>query len=248
MLQVDELAAMIDHSIIDPNHTEDDMFAGVDLAVRYRTGRFTTQPFRVKSAKKRLEGTGVALQTYVGFPHGNDHTATKLLQARQALEEGVDELDMVINISAFLSGEHRLVEDDVRAVVDLATPFGVTVKGIIECYYLTRDQRLAAARLVEAAGAAFVKTSTGQRPDRQAEIAQDVRAMRQALRPETTIKASGGCFDLDAILLYHERGARRFGASETAAILDDLRRRISSGFGAEPRPRVAPQAILNHSY
>jgi len=229
MIQVDELAAMIDHSIIDPNHTEDDMLAGIDLAVRYRTGRFTTQPFRVRAAKRRLDGTGVALQTYVGFPHGNDHTATKLLQARQALDEGVDELDMVINISAFLSGDHRTVEDDVRAVVEAAEPYGVTVKGIIECFYLTRSQRLVAAKLVEMAGAAFVKTSTGQRADRQAEIAEDVRAMRAVLKPETTIKASGGCFDLDALLLYHERGARRFGASETAAILDDLRQRLANG-------------------
>src|SRR5262245_41807506 len=165
MLQVDELAAMIDHSIIDPHHTEADMNAGIDLALKYRIGRFTTQPFRVKAAKKRLAGTGIALQTYVGFPHGNDHTATKVLQARQALDDGADELDMVINISAFLSGDHTYVEDDVRAIVGIAKPYGVTVKGIIECYYLTREQRLAAAKLVEAAGAAFVKTSTGQRPD-----------------------------------------------------------------------------------
>jgi deoxyribose-phosphate aldolase len=229
MLQVDELAAMIDHSIIDPNHTETDMYAGIDLALKYRVGRFTTQPFRVKAAKRRLDGSGVALQTYVGFPHGNDHTATKLVQARRALDEGVDELDMVINISAFLSAEHRYVEDDVRAIVELARPYRVTVKGIIECYYLARPQRLQAAKLVEAAGAAFVKTSTGQRPDMQAAIAEDITAMRAVLKPETTIKASGGCFNLDAILLYHRCGARRFGASETANILEALRDHIAAG-------------------
>lgn len=247
MLKVDELAAMIDHSIIDPNHTEEDMIAGIDLAVRYGTGRFTTQPFRVKAARRRLDGTGVALQTYVGFPHGNDHTATKLLQARQAIGDGADELDMVINISAFLSGDTSLVEDDVRAVVEEARPHGVSVKGIIECFYLTRDQRLEAARLVEAAGAAFVKTSTGQRADRQAAIAADVRAMRAILRPETTIKASGGCFDLDALLLYHDCGARRFGASETAAILEDLRARITRGDFERAKERITePQLDKAH--
>jgi deoxyribose-phosphate aldolase len=229
MVTVDELASMIDHSIIDPNHTEADMHAGIDLAIKYRAGRFTTQPFRVRAARKRLESTGVALQTYVGFPHGNDHTATKVLQARQALEDGANELDMVINISAFLSGDTGYVEDDVRAVVETAKPFDVTVKGIIECYYLTREQRLQAARIVEKAGGAFVKTSTGQRPDMQASIAEDVRAMRAILKPETTIKASGGCFNLDALLLYHRCGARRFGASETATILEDLRSRIAAG-------------------
>lgn len=235
MLQVDDLAAMIDHSIIDPNHTEADMYAGIDVALKYQTGRFTTQPFRVKAARKRLEGSGVALQTYVGFPHGNDHTETKLLQARQALDDGVDELDMVMNISAFLSGDSGYVERDICAIVEAAEPFGVSVKGIIECHYLTREQCLEAAKLVETAGAAFVKTSTGQRPDMQASIAGDVRAMRAVLRPETTIKASGGCFNLDALLLYHDCGARRFGASETANILDDLGRRIANGTLADAK-------------
>ncbi|MCX7889686.1 MAG: deoxyribose-phosphate aldolase [Rhodobacteraceae bacterium] len=229
MLTVDGLAAMIDHSIIDPFHTERDMIEGIETAIRYRTGRFTTQPFRVAAARRRLEGTGILLQTYVGFPHGNDHTAVKVLQARRALEDGAQELDMVINISAFLSGDHALVEEDVAAVVDVARPFGVTVKGIIECFYLTRPGRLQAALIVEKAGASFVKTSTGQRPDMQASIAEDCRQMRAVLKPETTIKASGGCFNLDALLLYHDNGARRFGASETANILEDLRTRIAEG-------------------
>ena len=229
MLTVKDLAAMIDHSIIDPNHTEDDMIAGIETAVAQGAGRFTTQPFRVTAARKRLEGTGVALQTYVGFPHGNDHTAVKKLQAQQALDEGVDELDMVINISALLSGDRRYVEDDIRAVVDLARPYDVTVKGIIECFYLARAQRMEAARIIEAAGAAFVKTSTGQRADMQASIAQDIAGMRSVLKPETVVKASGGCFNLDAILLYYRNGARRFGASETVGILDDFRARTAAG-------------------
>lgn len=229
MLQVDELASMIDHAIIDANATEANMHAGIDVAVKYRTACFVTQPFRVKAACKRLEGTGIPVQSPVGFPFGCDHRASKLLTARQALEDGARELDVVINISAFLSGDHAYVEDELREVVEMAKPYGVIVKGIIECYYLTREQRLKAARLVEAAGAGFVKTSTGQRPDMQASIAEDVRAMRAVLKPETIVKASGGCFNLDAILLYYRCGARRFGASETANILEDLRARNAAG-------------------
>lgn len=229
MLTVDALARMIDHAIIDAHATENDMHAGIDLALKYNTATFVTQPFRVKAAKQRLAGTPVGLQTTVGFPFGCDHTATKLFHAKRALDEGVDELDMVMNISAFRSGDHAYAEDDIRAVVELAKPYGVTVKGIIECYYLDRVQVIQAAKLVERAGAAFVKTSTGQRPDMQASIAEDVRAMRAALRPETVVKASGGCFNLDAILLYHANGARRFGASETANILEDLRARLDAG-------------------
>ena len=229
MLSVDELASMIDHSIIDPNHTEADMRAGIELACRYRTGRFTTQPFRVRAARQLLAGTGIALQTYVGFPHGNDVTAVKVLQAKTALDDGVDELDLVVNISALLSGNLSLVADDVRAVVAAAIPYGVKVKAILECFFLTTGQKRAAALAAEEAGAAFIKTSTGTRPDQQASIAADVRLFRGILRPETVIKASGGVFDLDAVLLYYEAGARRFGASETAVILEDLRYRLEAG-------------------
>lgn len=229
MLTVNELASMIDHAIIDANATEADMHAGIDLALKYQTATFVTQPFRVKAARKRLDGSKVGLQTTVGFPFGHDHTAAKVFQARLALDEGVDELDLVTNISAMRSGEFAAFQDDVHAVVELAEPYGVTVKGIIECFYLTRPERLHAARLVEGAGAAFVKTSTGQRPDFQASIAEDCRQMRAILKPETVVKASGGCFNLDALLLYYEAGARRFGASETANILEDLRERMAAG-------------------
>ena len=229
MITVNELASMIDHAIIDANATEADMNAGIDLALKYQTATFVTQPFRVKAAKKRLAGTKVGLQTTVGFPFGHDHTATKVFQARLALDEGVDELDLVTNISAMRSGEFALYEDDIRAIVEVAKPYNVGVKGIIECFYLTRAERMQAALLVEKAGGAFVKTSTGQRPDHQASIAEDCRQMRAILRPETVVKASGGCFNLDALLLYWKAGARRFGASETANILEDLRARIAAG-------------------
>lgn len=229
MITVKELASMIDHAIIDAHATETDMVAGIELAIRYQTATFVTQPYRVKAARKRLEGSGVLLQTTVSFPFGHDRTPVKLEQARLALDEGVQELDMVTNISAMRSGEHQAFQDDVAAVVEVAKPYGVTVKGIIECFYLTRPQRLQAALLVEGAGAAFVKTSTGQRPDHQASIAEDCRAMRAILKPETTVKASGGCFNLDALLLYWQAGARRFGASETANILDDLAERLAKG-------------------
>jgi deoxyribose-phosphate aldolase len=145
VISVDELASMIDHSIIDPNHTDRDMRAGIELARKYRTGRFTTQPFRVRSAKALLAGTGIALQTYVGFPHGNDVTEVKVLQAKRALDDGVDELDMVINLGALLSGDLTLVADDVRAVVETAAPYDVTVKAILECYFLSNQQKRAAA-------------------------------------------------------------------------------------------------------
>ena len=117
---VDDLARMIDHSIIDPFHTEQDLIDGVNLAKKYKTGQFVTQPFRVKQARRLLEGSNIKLQTFVGYPHGSDHTSVKVLEAKLALEDGVDELDMVVNISSLLSGDIDYVEKDIRAVVETA--------------------------------------------------------------------------------------------------------------------------------
>jgi deoxyribose-phosphate aldolase len=117
---VDELANLIDHSIIDPFHTKRDLITGVELAKKYKTGQFVTQPFRVKQARALLKGTDIKLQTFVSLPHGSDHTAVKVLEAKMALEDGAQELDMVINISALLSGDIDYVEEDVRAVVEAA--------------------------------------------------------------------------------------------------------------------------------
>jgi deoxyribose-phosphate aldolase len=227
-----ELAAMIDHSIIDPNHTDADMRAGIDLAIARRTGRFTTHPYRVAEAKRLLDGTGIQLQTYVGYPHGNDKPEVKKLQAKLALEDGVDELDMVINISALLDGDIAYVEREVASIVALAAGYGVTVKAIIEVYFLNEDQIVAAALAAERAGVAFVKTSTGTRPDQQDDVTHAVELLRSVLKPSTVIKASGGVYNLDAVLAYYEAGARRFGASESAAILDDLAARNAAEQGS----------------
>lgn len=229
MPTVDQLATMIDHSVIDPFHTEQDLRDGVALARKYRTGQFVTQPFRVTQAKELLEGSGIALQTFVGFPHGSDHTEVKVLQAKRALDDGVDELDMVVNISSVLSGDFDRVEEDVRAVVDTASPYGVIVKAILDVYFLDDDTMLKAAAVAERAGVGFIKTSTGTRPDTTEDIAHKVALLRAATRPETTIKASGGVYSLAAVAAYYVAGARRFGAFETAAILDDYRAQLDAG-------------------
>lgn len=229
LLTVGELASMIDHSHILPDHTHADLIRGIEIAQRWQTGRFTTQPFRVPEARKLLGKGEIQLQTYIGFPHGNDHTATKVTQARQALEDGVDELDMVINISALLSGDVKLVEDDVRAVVDVARPYGVTVKAIIEVFYLNDEQLVQATHAAERAGAAFIKTSTGTRLDTTPVVKHAVEVIMKAKKPETIVKASGGCYDIDAVLAYYKAGARRFGAYESEKILTGYEALLKAG-------------------
>ncbi|KAH8665665.1 hypothetical protein BGZ61DRAFT_306516, partial [Ilyonectria robusta] len=119
-LSVNELAKMIDHSIIDPYHTENDLINGIQLAKKYQTGQFVTQPFRVKQARQLLQGTSINLQTFIGLPHGSDRSEVKVFAAKNALEGGAQELDMVINISALLSGDMGYVEKEVKTVVDTA--------------------------------------------------------------------------------------------------------------------------------
>ncbi|KAL6408537.1 deoxyribose-phosphate aldolase [Ilyonectria robusta] len=119
-LSVNELAKMIDHSIIDPYHTENDLINGIQLAKKYQTGQFVTQPFRVKQARQLLQGTSINLQTFIGLPHGGDRSEVKVFAAKNALEGGAQELDMVINISALLSGDMGYVEKEVKTVVDTA--------------------------------------------------------------------------------------------------------------------------------
>ncbi|KAJ5721737.1 uncharacterized protein N7483_009671 [Penicillium malachiteum] len=217
---VDELAKMIDHSIIDSFHTEKDLLDGVKLAKEYKTGQFLTQPFRVKQARSLLAGSDIKLQTFIGYRHGSDHTAVKVLEAKLAFEDGVQELDMVVNLSALLSGDIEYVEKDIRAVVETAKPYGVIIKAIVEVFFLNDDQLKAVALAAERVGVGFIKTSTGTRPDKVPDVEHSLKLFRSILKPETIIKASGGCYTIEAILTYYKAGARRFGASKTGTILD----------------------------
>ncbi|KAJ5012078.1 hypothetical protein K4K57_004739 [Colletotrichum sp. SAR 10_99] len=217
---VAELAKLIDHSVIDPFHTENDLREGLALAKKYKTGQFVTQPFRVKQARELLKGTDIKLQTFMGLPHGSDHTAVKVLQASLALEDGAQEIDMVINISALLSGDVKYVEEEIRAVVETAKRYDVVVKAIIEVFFLNDEQIKTAGLAAERAGVGFVKTSTGTKPDKVPDVERAVKVLRSVLKPTTAIKASGGCYTTDAIVTYYRAGARRFGAFETAKILE----------------------------
>jgi deoxyribose-phosphate aldolase len=160
--------------------------------------------------------------TVVGFPHGSSTTRVKVYEARQALDDGAAELDMVINIGWLRSGEDQRVEDDIRAVVDEAKGRAL-VKVILENAYLTDDEKGRGCHLVEAAGADFVKTSTGFAPS--GATLDDLRLMRASVSSRVQVKAAGGVRTLDALLDVINTGTTRVGATATAAILDDFRAR-----------------------
>ncbi|HLA15404.1 MAG TPA: deoxyribose-phosphate aldolase, partial [Candidatus Limnocylindrales bacterium] len=176
--------------------------------------------------------TGVALGTVIGFPHGSVLTETKVFEAGRALEEGATELDMVIQIGALKSGRDADVQADIATIVDLAHAKGAIVKVILENAYLTDDEKVRACRLAEAAGADFVKTSTGFAP--AGATHEDLALMRRSVSPHVQVKAAGGVRTLDALLAVMDLGVTRVGATATATILDDFRARKAAGGSGVP--------------
>jgi deoxyribose-phosphate aldolase len=218
-----QIAKMIDHSLLRPELTEAEVIAGCELAMKYEVASVCVKPCHVKLAAGILAGTGVAVGTVIGFPHGSHLTATKVFEAQQALADGAVELDMVLNIGALRAGQADFVRDDICAVVEAARGRAI-VKVILENAYLTDEQKVLGCKLVEAAGAHFVKTSTGFAPS--GATLEDLRLMRASVGPQVQVKAAGGVRTLDSLLAVREAGCTRSGATATAAILDEFEKRF----------------------
>ncbi|HEY4723475.1 MAG TPA: deoxyribose-phosphate aldolase [Anaerolineae bacterium] len=218
----EELAKVIDHSLLKPELTEAEVIAGCELAKKYHVASVCVKPCHVKLAARLMAASDVAVGTVVGFPHGNSTTATKVFETKEALADGATEIDMVINIGELRSGHADYVRDDVRAVVAAAHPKAI-VKVIFENAYLTDEQKVLACKLCEEAGADFVKTSTGFAPT-GATVA-DIKLMRANVGPQIQVKAAHGVRTLDALLEMIDAGATRSGATATAAMLDEFKQR-----------------------
>ena len=228
-----EIARMIDHSLLRPELTLDDVTAGCELAAGHRVASVCVKPADVPHAVACLTGAhapaavngepGVGVGTVVGFPHGGTTTAVKVTETLQALDEGATEIDMVLNIGRLRGGRHDQVLAEIRSVVGIAHPAGALVKVILENAYLTDEQKVAACRLSEEAGADFVKTGTGFAPT-GATLA-DVILMRASVGPRVQVKAAGGVRTLDTLLAMAARGVTRFGATATVAILTEAAER-----------------------
>lgn len=224
---VAELAARIDHAVLKPTATERDVVEACVLARRERIASVVVKPFYVVRTVKLLEGSGVAVATVIGFPHGGQPPEVKVATATNALRDGARELDMVINIGALLDDDFPTIEREVRMVVGLAHANGAVVKVIIETGYLDDAHKAIAARIAAQAGADFVKTSTGFGPE--GATVEDVRLLRQVVGDHVGVKAAGGIRTLDDALGLISAGADRLGTSSTAEILDELRGRRGEG-------------------
>jgi deoxyribose-phosphate aldolase len=227
-ITVDELAKVIDHSLLRPELTEQEVVAGCELARKYHVASVCVKPVDVKLAYSILKDSDVAVGTVVGFPHGNSTTSIKVAESKQAMQDGASELDMVINIGALKSGNHEDVFDDIKEVCDAARGKAL-VKVIFENAYLTNEEKVIACQLSEKAGADYVKTSTGFAPS--GATLEDIRLMRANVSEMVQVKSAGGVRTLDALLSMIDAGVTRSGATTTAAILDEFKQRKSTSSG-----------------
>jgi len=218
-ITLEQLAKTIDHSLLRPELTEQDVIEGCELAKHYHVASVCVRPYHVPLATKVLAGSDVAVGTVIGFPHGSTTTATKAFEAREAVENGAVELDMVLNIGELRSGHADYVRDDIAAVVEAAGGKAI-VKVIFENAYLNDEQKVLACHLTEQAGADFVKTSTGFAETGM--TYEDLKLMRASTGPNIQVKAAHGIRTLEGALAAIDLGVTRIGARATAAILDEF--------------------------
>lgn len=227
-----DIAKMIDHSLLNPTLTVSELDAGCRLAVAYDVASVCTMPFSLKRCADVLSGSGVKASTTIGFPHGGHTTAVKLAETEQALADGGEELDMVVNISQVLSGNWDYVRRDIAAVVEPAHAAGQKVKVIFENCYLNDDQKIRLCDICGASNVDWVKTSTGYGTG--GATIDDLKLMRRHTPERVQVKAAGGVRDLDKLLEVRAVGVTRVGASRTREILDDCRRRLNLGLVSLP--------------
>ena len=222
-----DIASMLDHSTLQPYLTEDDIRHGAEVALKYHTASMCARPCDVPIMAEMLKGSGVKVCTVIGFPHGAHETAIKVAEADLALEEGCEELDMVINIGRMIRGDEDYVREEIRQISDHAHAKGAIVKVIIETCFLTDKQKKRACELSEEAGADFVKTSTGY--GTKGCTIEDLKLMRAAVSDKVRVKGSGGIRDLDTVLAARAAGASRCGVSATEKIMAEAEARYAAG-------------------
>jgi deoxyribose-phosphate aldolase len=218
------IAKMIDHSLLSPTLTISDLEAGCRLAIAYQTASVCIMPYYLRRCAEMLRDYAVAPSTTIGFPHGGHTTAVKRAEAEQAIRDGGEELDMVVNISMVLSGRWDEVRQDIAAVVNVAHDAGRKVKVIFENCYLKYEHKIRLCEICGELRADWVKTSTGYGSG--GSTLDDLRLMRKHSPPHVQVKAAGGIRDLDSLLAAREVGVTRCGASRTAEILNDCRKRL----------------------
>jgi deoxyribose-phosphate aldolase len=211
------LAPMIDHTILKPDVTRDQVVQLCREALQHGFAAVCVNPVWVKLCADILKGSAVKTCTVIGFPLGASMTDVKAYEARRAIQDGATEVDMVINVGALKGGETSLVESDIRGVVQVAQEYGTLVKVIIETCLLSREEKITACLLSKKAGAQYVKTSTGF--STAGATVEDIRLMKETVGDVLKVKASGGIRTLALAQAMVRAGASRIGTSSGVAMV-----------------------------
>jgi deoxyribose-phosphate aldolase len=234
MNKVEEIAAMIDHSVLQPTYTDEDLKKQCEVARKYKVASVCVKPYAVRKATELLKGSEVKVGCVIGFPQGNSSTAVKVFETEQACNDGAVEIDMVINIGKALGGDWDYVEKEIKAVTDCCHRNNAIVKVIFETDYVTRkEDKIRLCEICTKVGADFVKTSTGYGFVKQPNgffsytgaTVEDVKLMRAHSGPRVQVKCAGGVRTLDDLLKMKEAGATRSGATATETILQEAAKR-----------------------
>jgi deoxyribose-phosphate aldolase len=220
----EDIAKMIDHSLLNPALTAEELEQGCLIARRYAVASACIMPYYLKRCAEIIDGSGVKASTTIGFPHGGQTIKIKVAEAIQAIEDGGEELDMVVNISKVLSDDWSYVEAEIKAVIDESHERGRKVKVIFENAYLKDEHKLRLCEICGALGADWVKTSTGYAAGGATD--EDLILMRKYSPPHVQIKAAGGVRTLDRLLEVRALGVSRAGATQTVAMLEECKRRL----------------------
>jgi deoxyribose-phosphate aldolase len=222
----EQVAKMIDHSLVRPELTTVQVVEGLELALRYNVAIVSIRPCDLDLAVRLLDGSTVKPGSVAGFPHGTPNTAVKLYETRDLLRRGAREIDMVINYSRLLSREFEYVQTELLQMAETCHKEGALLKAILENHYLTDELKIVACQCCERAGVDFVKTSTGFAPT--GATIEDLKLMRRSLPEDIGVKAAGGIRTLDQVLEVYDLGVSRIGATRTAAILDEWKLRLAA--------------------
>jgi deoxyribose-phosphate aldolase len=231
--KVKELSKMIDHSILHPTYTDEDLKKQCGVAKKYDVASVCVKPYMVKQAFEYLKDTDVEVGCVIGFPHGNSVTAVKVFESETACRDGATEIDMVINIAKAIGGDWTYVENEIKAVTDACHKHKAIVKVIFETDYVTKtEDKIRLCEICTKVGADFVKTSTGYGYVKQPNgdfnykgaTVEDIGLMRKHSGPNVRVKAAGGVRTLTDLIKMKEAGAIRSGATATEVMLEEAKK------------------------
>ena len=230
-----KLAKMIDHSILHPTMTDEDLKRECEVARKYDVASVCVKPYAVKQAVELLKGSEVLVGCVIGFPSGNSATEAKVFEAQTACKDGAVEIDMVINIGKALQGDWDYITEEIKSVSDACHQLGAIVKVIFETDYVTREADIVKlCRICTEAGADYVKTSSGFGFVKQSNGDYNyvgatipvLELMKKSVGPNVKVKAAGGVLTLDQLLAVQAAGCSRCGATATTTMMEDTMKRF----------------------